>query len=1112
MSKGKSVVVNYDDKAFLFNVSAGETVDRMQTRLSEVYSIPVDQQQLFVASPQKFQHKDKDLSNIPASVESKVDFFKDFNVTEFPFLPKVFETVDYFILDLRPTLSSLLNRKVVLEYVKKTLSKCLGARAFCVGSSMNNVFLPDEMMEVTPFLCKGQEEKWVLRVNEGLCSAAFSSTESGSKGPLVVSNEDDAIDDSKITVNSVTFDCKSSCVLANINNMNVKISQNQLEALYNGALLEDINFICKKSSLFKKSLLLIKSWCSYDSKQFSPNGKTVYPDVLPPFVLDIMVVHIISRYGDAIEHPLHTLGLFLQFFAFVDFKSVIITMTDLLSVDTLEPLIDDELQAIKDQKLSNEINMKYRVLFNGYRHRYEATVTANRRAKEESVTVAESIAQNTSDGAAMEEAIEKNKSTGISWGFTSENPSLTVDFKPSLGIPGGVMNNGMHKDDKNRAEAFPKSFMNVIGPFKPSTNIASHLQASDTLELTSLLQCGLKRFEQTMHTCRLAASNPNGCVDMGEGVEISIENYFIGECFGLSRDKVVVEKKLHDEINRSDADAIEELRMSKYYCEVESPEDVLRHAELIMGSKITADAVANLIVHIIEQMGPLPIGEIGKLLQEFTGNQNLSRILKSQFRGLKKLIEGYPSSLMVGGDHNFNPHVYLARTKAPAAPDPWIDEKKVNISQDMMVRETVPPPALQVQHEQQKARTKSQNGPPALPPSTRAAPTRDDTAGNFQLSASSPAFVAPANSNGQSNQWREPQSHNGRGRNSNPNISRDTRLPTTYYADDRIEATETAFLSNDHYKSGVGGGDDNYHSRPLPRGGSDIDDRAPYANRGTNYHRGGDSDSRVENQYRDSLSQHPQSQQPPEKPRLSSLPDFGHPGLDEEYASSHFNVLPSHNMQHMKKYTPADYIDGLSNSSGPNSGGRYVRDARSSRDGNVSSIFAGDYARPNDRYDDRHGDKYNDRHEFHGDRRVDRQGDRYNGDRHGDRHGDRVVDRHSDNRLPDRNVDRHGDRHVEHRHLDPFYTSVQGHGLHLDSTYADYSRGGGGGGGGSGGRHGDRGGAAHYYPPPTRNQHGYHSQEEMDYRGQDEGGSSSSYRGTHSPVDSNMLPYFLRDT
>ena len=117
---------------------------------------------------------------------------------------------------------------------------------------------------------------------------------------------------------------------------------------------------------------------------------------LEPFVLDVMIVHILSRYGDVIIHPLHTLGLFLHFFAYLDFTNVVITMTDLFSVATMEPLIDMELKVIKEQKLAEELNMKYRVLFNSYRHRYEATVTANKRVKEESVTV-ESLSQ-TTDG------------------------------------------------------------------------------------------------------------------------------------------------------------------------------------------------------------------------------------------------------------------------------------------------------------------------------------------------------------------------------------------------------------------------------------------------------------------------------------------------------------------------------------------------------------------------------------------------------------------------------------------------------------------------------------------------------------------------------------------
>jgi len=42
--------------------------------------------------------------------------------------------------------------------------------------------------------------------------------------------------------------------------------------------------------------------------------------------------------------------------------------------------------------------------------------------------------------------------------------------------------------------------------------------------------------------------------------------------------------------------------------------------------QITADAVVQLIVHYIELKGPQPIGELGKLLQDATGNPGTTQL------------------------------------------------------------------------------------------------------------------------------------------------------------------------------------------------------------------------------------------------------------------------------------------------------------------------------------------------------------------------------------------------------------------------------------------------------------------------------------------------------
>jgi hypothetical protein len=252
MPQLKSVVVKFKDESFLTTTWCGETVDALLRRLQSSHGVPAKDQKLFVLS--KDFEGAQNLETIDqVSRGSYVSLFDEFNIEKLHWLPGVLTKIDAIILNLRPCIKSLMERKVVLEYIKRNLSKCLGARVFCIGSSMNNVFLPDETIEVTPFLCKGQEEKWFLRVNDGLCSDAMAN------GGF----------DNGVEVSSVSFNCKHGSVSATINGFNVSIVHNELVALYNGALLEDISHFIGRDCLIKKSLLLIKSWCACDSPQYA---------------------------------------------------------------------------------------------------------------------------------------------------------------------------------------------------------------------------------------------------------------------------------------------------------------------------------------------------------------------------------------------------------------------------------------------------------------------------------------------------------------------------------------------------------------------------------------------------------------------------------------------------------------------------------------------------------------------------------------------------------------------------------------------------------------------------------------------------------------------------
>ena len=248
----KTVVLQFNGKTFLTSTWCGESVDALLQRLKSIHGIAVDEVKLFVLSKELDGAENLEMD----TQESKtlfINHLEEFRSTRHSWLPSVLAKIDTIILHLRPSIYSLMQRKVVLEYIKKNLSKCLGARVFCIGSSMNNVFLPDETIEVTPFLCKGQEEKWFLRVNEGLCADAMAS------GGF----------DNGVEVSSVSFDCKAASISATVNGINVTIVHNELVALYNGALLEDISHKIGKDGLIKRSLLLIKSWCFFDSAQYT---------------------------------------------------------------------------------------------------------------------------------------------------------------------------------------------------------------------------------------------------------------------------------------------------------------------------------------------------------------------------------------------------------------------------------------------------------------------------------------------------------------------------------------------------------------------------------------------------------------------------------------------------------------------------------------------------------------------------------------------------------------------------------------------------------------------------------------------------------------------------
>lgn len=76
--------------------------------------------------------------------------------------------------------------------------------------------------------------------------------------------------------------------------------------------------------------------------------------------------------------------------------------------------------------------------------------------------------------------------------------------------------------------------------------------------------------------------------------------------------------------------------------------------------------ISNVIPDILVGRGVLPVGEIGKSLQDIAPTRNLPGKIKEKYGGLKKFLERYPEDVVICADHPFNPHVFLRKPLSSA--------------------------------------------------------------------------------------------------------------------------------------------------------------------------------------------------------------------------------------------------------------------------------------------------------------------------------------------------------------------------------------------------------------------------------------------------------------
>jgi hypothetical protein len=231
---------------------------------------------------------------------------------------------DRLISTIQPSYDSTESRHTVFLYVRDLIAKTLGTQVFPIGSFVSRTFLPDGDIDATVFIPKLVDDSWFVKLNEALCLAAFQGA----------NNEG-------ITVSNVSFiNAEIKMIRSIINGVIVDISTNQLSSCFMDNLIERLDEFIGRNHLFKRSVLLLKAWLSYESPRFTHGGGSLFAstrggDKNKGLTFIVMLIWTFNSKGKDIYFPIQALSYFFRMFNSFDWSNSVLTVVGPVPIDTV---------------------------------------------------------------------------------------------------------------------------------------------------------------------------------------------------------------------------------------------------------------------------------------------------------------------------------------------------------------------------------------------------------------------------------------------------------------------------------------------------------------------------------------------------------------------------------------------------------------------------------------------------------------------------------------------------------------------------------------------------------------------------------------------------------
>ncbi|KAJ6338355.1 hypothetical protein OIU76_007929 [Salix suchowensis] len=217
---------------------------------------------------------------------------------------KAEERTAELIACIQPNQHSEELRNAVADYVKRLIAKCFPCQVFTFGSVPLKTYLPDGDIDLTAFSKNPNlKDTWAHQVRDML-------------------ENEEKNESASFRVKEVQYiQAEVKIIKCLVENIVVDISFNQLGGLCTLCFLEEVDNLINQNHLFKRSIILIKAWCYYESRILG-----AHHGLISTYALETLVLYIFHVFNNSFAGPLEVLYRFLEFFSKFDWDNLCVSL------------------------------------------------------------------------------------------------------------------------------------------------------------------------------------------------------------------------------------------------------------------------------------------------------------------------------------------------------------------------------------------------------------------------------------------------------------------------------------------------------------------------------------------------------------------------------------------------------------------------------------------------------------------------------------------------------------------------------------------------------------------------------------------------------------------